>query len=301
MVATVPPLSVRMRLRACLAKILSECGVMLGPTRSIASWARSASVRAWSRIALSRDGFLFARAAAWFAEHDPTLRAQHLDRAEDAAAPGAYLQAAMTQRAAYHVETALALAERGLALVRDTAERHALACLKGELQRDLGDVAGSIATFRDAVAAAPDAISRCRAALGLADGLRVSDGLEEALALLQSAQQIAEQKELVPELARLHHLRGNVPSFLLARSMAAAPSMSRASLTPAARARQRPRLGPSEASAMPPMRRDECAAPLGISAGASLFARSTDWAGSRWPTARWSGSAGSGSPKCGRP
>jgi tetratricopeptide (TPR) repeat protein len=90
------------------------------------------------------------------------------------------------------------------------AERHALTCLKGELQRDLGDVAGSIATFRDAVAAAPDPASRCRAALGLADGLRVSDGLVEALALLLSAQQIAEQKEFVPELARLHHLRGNV-------------------------------------------------------------------------------------------
>jgi class 3 adenylate cyclase/tetratricopeptide (TPR) repeat protein len=153
---------------------------------------------------------LHTRAAAWFAELDPTLRAQHLDRAEDAAAPGAYLQAAMTQRAAYHVETALALAERGLALVRDAAEHHALACLKGELQRDLGDVAGSIATFRDAVATAPDAINRCRAALGLADGLRVSDGLQEALALLQSAQQIAEQNDLVAELARLHHLRGNI-------------------------------------------------------------------------------------------
>jgi hypothetical protein len=32
---------------------------------------------------------------------------------------------------------------------------------------------GSIATFREAVATAPDAISRCRAALRLADGLRV--------------------------------------------------------------------------------------------------------------------------------
>jgi len=124
--------------------------------------------------------------------------------------PGAYLAAATTQREAYHVDAALALAERGLALVRDAAERHALACLKGELQRDLSNVAGSIATFRDAVAIAPDAVSRCRAALGLADGLRVSDGLEEALALLQSAQEIAEQNELVPELARLHHLRGNV-------------------------------------------------------------------------------------------
>jgi class 3 adenylate cyclase/tetratricopeptide (TPR) repeat protein len=165
---------------------------------------------AYASLLRARRRELHTRAAAWFAEHDPTLRAQHLDRAEDATAPGAYLEAATTQRGAYHVDAALALAERGLALVRDAAERHALACLKGELQRDLGDVAGSISTFRDAVATAPDAISRCRAALGLADGLRVSDGLEEALALLQSAQQIAEQKELVSELARLHHLRGNV-------------------------------------------------------------------------------------------
>jgi class 3 adenylate cyclase/tetratricopeptide (TPR) repeat protein len=165
---------------------------------------------AYASLLRARRRELHIRAAAWFAEHDPTLRAQHLDRAEDAAAPGAYLEAATAQRGAYHVDAALALAERGLALARDAAERQALACLKGELQRDLGDVAGSIATFRDAVVTAPDAISHCRAALGLADGLRVSDGLDEALALLQSAQQIAEENQLVPELARLHHLRGNV-------------------------------------------------------------------------------------------
>src|SRR3984893_4318786 len=42
-----------MRLRACLAKVLSACGVMLGPMRSIASSARSASVRARSRMAFN--------------------------------------------------------------------------------------------------------------------------------------------------------------------------------------------------------------------------------------------------------
>jgi hypothetical protein len=43
----------------------------------------------------------------------------------------------------------------------------------GQLLKRPRDVAGLIATFREAVATAPDAISRCRAALRLADGLRV--------------------------------------------------------------------------------------------------------------------------------
>jgi len=138
------------------------------------------------------------------------LRAQHLDRAEDEAAPRAYLEASAGQRAAYHADAALQLAERGLQLVRQPAERHALTCLKGELQRDLGDIGASIATFRAAVADAPDAAALCRAQLGLAEGLRVSEGLTEALELLDRAQQTAERDDLVPELARLHHLRGNI-------------------------------------------------------------------------------------------
>jgi hypothetical protein len=39
--------------RACLAKVFSACGSMLGPSRSSAPFARSASARAWSRMALS--------------------------------------------------------------------------------------------------------------------------------------------------------------------------------------------------------------------------------------------------------
>jgi tetratricopeptide (TPR) repeat protein len=46
--------------------------------------------------------------------------------------------------------------------------------------------------------------------LGLAEGLRVSEGLTEALQLLHHAQDTAERHDLVNELARLHHLRGNI-------------------------------------------------------------------------------------------
>lgn len=165
---------------------------------------------AYSSLLKARRRDLHRMAADWFAGQDPVLSAQHLDRAEDDRAPAAYLAAAQAQRAAYHAEAALRLVERGREIVRDNKDAHALVCLKGELERDLGDITASIATFRQAVAAAPDEVSLSQAQLGLAEGLRVSEGLAEALALLDAAQQAAECHDLVAELARLHHLRGNI-------------------------------------------------------------------------------------------
>ncbi|QGZ58159.1 adenylate/guanylate cyclase domain-containing protein [Paraburkholderia acidiphila] len=165
---------------------------------------------AYSTLLRARRRELHRCAADWFAHGDPTLHAQHLDRAEDARAPQAYLAAALAQRAAHLLEAALRLAERGLEIAQTDADRHALACCKGELQRDLGDIAGSIATWRAALAAAPDDASLCRCQLGLAEGLRVSEGLDEALDLLEAAQRIAERDDRVAELASLHYLRGNI-------------------------------------------------------------------------------------------
>ncbi len=153
---------------------------------------------------------LHVRAAEWFSEHDLTLYAQHLDRAEDVRAAAAYLRAALAQRTAYHGDTALALAEHGLEVARAAADRYALLCLKGELQRDLSDIAGSADTFRQAIACAPDEGSLCQAQLGLAEALRVNEGLAEALAILDEAQTLAGRGQLTAELARLHHLRGNI-------------------------------------------------------------------------------------------
>ena len=153
---------------------------------------------------------LHVRAADWFSEQDPTLYAQHLDRAEDARTAAAYLRAALAQRAAYHSDSSLALAERGLEVARGEADRYALLCLVGELKRDLSDIAGSAETFRQAILCAPDEGSLCQAQLGLAEALRVNEGLAEALAILDEAQTIAERGQMIPELARLHHLRGNI-------------------------------------------------------------------------------------------
>ncbi|TAL98492.1 MAG: adenylate/guanylate cyclase domain-containing protein [Paraburkholderia sp.] len=165
---------------------------------------------AYSTSLRARRRELHQRAAEWFAASDPVLHAQHLDRAGDDRAPRALLEAATAQRAAYLTDSALRLVERGLVIAERNTDRHALLCLKGELQRDLGDIAGSIATCREAMAIAPDEASLCESQLGLAEGLRVSEGLTEALALIDAAQQIAERLDLVPELARLHHLRGNI-------------------------------------------------------------------------------------------
>jgi len=165
---------------------------------------------AYSSLLRSRRKQLHQRAAEWFEVRDLVLRAQHLDRAEDDRAANAHLEAAAAQRADFHIDAALRLAERGLQIARAEADRHALICLRGELQRDLGDIASSIASYRLAVAASSDEAALCRARLGLAEGLRVSEGLSEALELLAQVQRAAEQNDMVNELARLHHLRGNI-------------------------------------------------------------------------------------------
>jgi class 3 adenylate cyclase/tetratricopeptide (TPR) repeat protein len=165
---------------------------------------------AYSSMLRSRRRALHVTAAEWFADRDATLRAQHLDRADDEGAAKAYLKAAIAQRAAYHVDAALRLADRGLEIAREADDRHALMCLKGEVQRDLGDVASSVASYRSALDASPDDRARCQAQIGLAEGLRVSEGLDEALRLLDDAQRTAEQFEMIAELARIHHLRGNI-------------------------------------------------------------------------------------------
>jgi class 3 adenylate cyclase/tetratricopeptide (TPR) repeat protein len=165
---------------------------------------------AYSSLLRSRRRELHLQAAEWFADQDPTLHAQHLDRAEDDRAPQAYLRAATVQRAAYRADAAVRLVDRGLEIARVDTDRHALICLKGELQRDLGDIASSVATYRLAIVASRDDVALCQAQLGLADGLRVSEGLAEALNLLDEAKQSAERHDMVPELAYLHHLRGNI-------------------------------------------------------------------------------------------
>ncbi|MDJ0942807.1 MAG: protein kinase [Kiloniellales bacterium] len=150
------------------------------------------------------------RAAEWFASRDAALRAEHLDRAEDRMAPQAYLEAAREQMTVFRYDQALRLVERGLAIVRDAPERHALSCLQGELLRELGSVAASLDAFEAALEVAEDDTSRCRAWLGLAEGMRLSDDYDRAFEALDRAQSLAARHRLAPELAQLHYLRGSL-------------------------------------------------------------------------------------------
>ena len=153
---------------------------------------------------------LHRQAADFFAKTDLILHAQHLDRARDAAAPAAYLDAAIAQATALHFNTALTLAGRGLEIVTDPAITCSLACLRGEALRNTGATDKSIAAFELAVAAAVGPRQRCLALIGIAEGLRVADRHQQALDVLKDAEAVAFEADLLPELTRIHCLRGNV-------------------------------------------------------------------------------------------
>jgi tetratricopeptide (TPR) repeat protein len=158
--------------------------------------------------ATKRD--LHIRAAAWFADHDSTLKAQHLDRAGDPGAFRAYIEASQTQAQGYHFEKALALAKRGLVLAGGGAERFAAAIQLGELLHDTGEPQGSIAQFETALGLATTDGERCQALIGLAAGYRIVDRIDDAIAALTQAEPIAEHAQQLLDLARIHHLRGNL-------------------------------------------------------------------------------------------
>jgi DNA-binding SARP family transcriptional activator len=152
---------------------------------------------------------LHARAAAWYAGRDASLRAEHLDRAGDARAPAAYLDAAREQAAQHRAERALQLAERGLALAGDDI-RAALAACRAELLHDAGAVRESQAAWQLALDAAADDRARGRAWLGLAATRRVLDDLAGAAAALDEAERLAGASGDGEALARAPLLRGNL-------------------------------------------------------------------------------------------
>jgi class 3 adenylate cyclase/tetratricopeptide (TPR) repeat protein len=158
----------------------------------------------------SRGRELHRRAAAWFASRDPVLHAEHLDRAEDAQAPRAYLAAARSQAAEYRYELARHLVERGLGLAAERTDRFALACFHGDILHDMGDMAAALRAYEAALAAADSPAERSQAWIGLAAVKRVTDDLDGAFADLERAEADAVVQGLTAERARIHSLRGNL-------------------------------------------------------------------------------------------
>jgi class 3 adenylate cyclase/predicted ATPase len=163
---------------------------------------------AYASLLQPRRRELHRRAAAWFAGRDTALQAEHLDYAGDPAAPAGYLAAAREQARAYRYQRARRLVERGLALATTRADRFALASFNGEILRELGATSQSLAAYEQALAAAESSSDACRARIGLAGCMRMLDRYDDAFRLLNEAEEGADGLDL--ELARLHHLQGNL-------------------------------------------------------------------------------------------
>jgi class 3 adenylate cyclase/tetratricopeptide (TPR) repeat protein len=164
----------------------------------------------YASLLKSRRVELHREAAAFCGERAPMLRAEHLDRAGDPAAAGAYLVAAGAQVATLHFETALRLAERGIELADEPAITADLCRLRGDALRNTGETDASIAAFEAALAVANDNKRKCLALIGIAEGLRIVDRQSNALVVLAEAEAAAIREDLVKERARIHYLRGNV-------------------------------------------------------------------------------------------
>ncbi len=164
----------------------------------------------YSSLLHSRKRELHRKAAAWFGERDPILRAEHLDRAEDPGAAQAYLTAAQGEARRFRYDTALRLAERGAQLESAGPERCELALLRGELLREVGRSQDSIVAFQTALELAQEDGQRCRAWMGIAGGNRVTGEFALAMDALDHAEPIAERLGLAVERSRIRHTRGNL-------------------------------------------------------------------------------------------
>ncbi len=156
------------------------------------------------------------RAADWFAQRDPLLTAEHLDRAQDPRAPGAYLEAGRAESAAHRPERALQALERGIAIAGDDAERASLLAESAHLLPTLGRTQEALDAARRLLESATDARERARARIGIANALRLLDRHQEALDVLQAAQDEVPAALDHADHSRIHNLRGAL-FFPLAR------------------------------------------------------------------------------------
>ncbi len=165
---------------------------------------------AYASLLHSRRRRLHARAAEWFETSDPVLAAEHFDRAEHPRAALAYLAASESASSQFRYQTALALAERGLALAAERAARFALLMAQARLLVELGRAVDAIATARAALDASSGPVERVRALIAMTAGMRLNDRIDEGLAALAEAEPMAVAAGLQLELSRLHHMRGNL-------------------------------------------------------------------------------------------
>jgi class 3 adenylate cyclase/tetratricopeptide (TPR) repeat protein len=153
---------------------------------------------------------LHREAADYYAAVDRVLRAQHLDRAADARAAAAYREAAAEEADAYRFGRALELVTRGLELSRTAPERVELRLLEGRALHDAGEVQSSLQAYQKALDEGSDDAQRCRAWIGLAAVMRVTDDFDGAFHALRRAESLARSDTLRRERAEIYYLRGSL-------------------------------------------------------------------------------------------
>ena len=159
----------------------------------------------------SRRRLLHVKAAEWLRERDKLLTASHLDQAQDPRAVDAYDEAAQSEWALYHYDSAIMLNARAVALADEGARKAELLTRRGEMLLETGEIKASLEVWPEALRLAENARALCcRANIGFAQSLRLSDRFSEAFAALDRTDSIAESERLLYELSRSHHLRGNL-------------------------------------------------------------------------------------------
>lgn len=158
----------------------------------------------------SRKRSLHSKAAEWFKPLDAPLYAEHLDRAGDETAAQAYIEAAKELVGEYRYAKALTLTERAITLSKVEEDRQPMLCFMAEILLELGQVEKSVKTFELAMGEAISEQQRCLAQIGMASTMRIQTRYEDALALLDVAQPLAESNDMDQALSVLHHLRGNL-------------------------------------------------------------------------------------------
>jgi class 3 adenylate cyclase/predicted ATPase len=155
---------------------------------------------------------LHRRAAEWFAKRDLVLKAEHLDRAEDASAAEAYHHAAREQSGLYRHQRALHLVRRGLEIAADTMQFE-LSCMEAELSRLLGSTQESIEAYRRTQLIAGDGFEHCRALIGEAECLVITGNMQGLAEVLRNAEELAKAHGLALELALISRMWAGVYFF----------------------------------------------------------------------------------------
>jgi len=164
----------------------------------------------YSSLLRVRRTELHEQAATWFSKRDSLLYAEHLERAGNPAAANAYIEAVRSQMQLFHFEDALQSIDRGIAVATQKGDNYNLLMLKGECFRELGQPTDSIEVYQTALETSPSDVDKCRAWIGLAAGMRVTDNFDDAFSALSDAEDVARSSELPLELSQIHYYRGNL-------------------------------------------------------------------------------------------